>query len=236
MVQLNASEIETVLTTLATTRAIRRYTSDPIPEADLQAMLFAATRAPSGSNRQGFRFVVLTDSPRSVRAKQLLGGVARAMWADKRAADGYDSGSGVRPDSPKARMAATMAHYVDHFDESPCVVLACLERHRAPTVSEGASVYPAVQNLLIAARALGYGGVITMWQAGVEEQLRELLGIPAAVGLHCTVSLGRPAGGGHGPVRRRPMSEVVFGDTWGDAPSWATDPKGTSFTQAGPPK
>jgi nitroreductase len=230
------SDAEIVLRALSTTRAIRRYLPDPIPEADLQAMLFAATRAPTGSNRQGFRFVVLTDSPVAQQAKRLLGDVARAAWADKRVADGYQVGSGSHAMSPKARMAATMNHFVDHFHEAPCVVLACLERHRAPTVTEGASVYPAVQNLLLAARVLGYGGVITMWQAGVEEQLRKVLQIPAEIGLHCTVSLGRPAGGGHGPVRRRPMGEVVFGDTWGVAPEWAVDPEGTRFTQAGPPK
>jgi hypothetical protein len=131
-------------------------------------MMFAATRAPTGSNRQGFRFVVLTDSPVAMKAKHLLGEVARAAWTDKRRSDQYDNGSGAQGDSPKARMAATMDHFVDHFDEVPCVVLACLERHRAPVVTEGASVYPAVQNLLLAARSLGYGGVITMWQAGVQ--------------------------------------------------------------------
>jgi nitroreductase len=229
-------EARIVLDALATTRAIRRYRPEPIPEADLQSILFAATRAPSGSNRQGFRFLVLTDSEVALQAKALLGGVARAAWGEKRSADGYDTGSGARPDSPKARMAATMAHFVDHFHESPCVVLACLERHREPTVTEGASVYPAVQNLLIAARVLGYGGVITMWQAGVEDELRKLLHIPDQVALHCTISLGAPAGRGHGPVRRRPMNEMVFGDQWNVAPSWAVDPEGTAFTKAGPPK
>jgi nitroreductase len=97
-------------------------------------------------------------------------------------------------------------------------------------------VYPAVQNLLLAARALGYGGVIAMWQQGAEAELRSLLGIPDDVALCATVSLGRPAGGGHGPVRRRPMRELVSGDRWGSAPEWAVDPEGTQFTQAGPPR
>jgi nitroreductase len=225
-----------VLEAIATTRAIRRYAAEPIPDDALSKILFAATRAPSGSNRQAFRFLVLTDDERSCTAKALLGGVARAMWAEKRHADGYDERSGSRAESPKARMAATMEHYVDHFEDAPVVVLACLERYRSPSPTEGASVYPAVQNLLLAARALGYGGVITMWQAGVEQELRELLNIPEPVALHATISLGRPAGGGHGPVRRRPMHELVYGSTWGQAPSWAVDPPGTQFTSAGPPK
>jgi nitroreductase len=225
-----------MLEAIATTRAIRRYRPEPIPDADLAKMMFAATRAPSGSNRQGFRFVVLTDGIVATQAKQLLGDVAKATWADKRVSDGYNSGTGSQSNSPKARMAATMEHFVDHFHEAPCVVIACLVRHRAPVFTEGASVYPAVQNLLLSARALGYGGVITMWQAGAEPELRSLLQIPDDVGLHCTISLGRPAGGGHGPVRRRPMSEVVFGSTWGNAPDWAIDPAGTQHTQAGPPQ
>lgn len=224
------------LDVLATTRAIRRYRPDPIPPADLQKILFAASRAPTGSNRQGFHFVVLTDSEKSRAAKKLLGNVAKAVWADKREADGYDAGSGAAADTPKARMAATMAHFVEHFENAPAVVIPCLRRHRAPTPSEGASVYPAVQNLLLAARALGYGGVITMWQQGVEAQLREIVGIPDEIALCATIPLGRPVGAGHGPVRRRPLAELVSGDTWGMAPGWAVDPEGTRFTQAGPPR
>lgn len=223
------------LDVLATTRAIRRYLPEPIAETDLQKILFAATRAPTGSNRQGFHFVVLTNTEKSREAKRLLGTVARTVWAEKRQADGYESGSGVAGDSPKARMAATMAHFVEHFEEAPVVVIPCLRRHRAPTPTEGASVYPAVQNLLLAARALGYGGVITMWQQGVEDELRALLGIPTDIAMCATIPLGRPVGG-HGPVRRRPLKELVSGDTWGVAPEWAVDPQGTTFTQAGPPR
>ncbi|MEC7175361.1 MAG: nitroreductase family protein, partial [Actinomycetota bacterium] len=100
---------------LATTRAIRRYTNEPIPEADLNKMLFAATRAPSGSNRQPFRFMVFTDNERSQHVKQLIAQAAQSLWNEKRSDDGYDQGSGIEDDSPKARMARTMQHYVDHF-------------------------------------------------------------------------------------------------------------------------
>ena len=87
----------------------RRYRDEPIPDHVLRDMLFAATRAPSGSNRQPFRFVVLTDSPRAKKAKALIGETARQFWAQKRANDQYDKGSGADPDSPKSRMARTMA-------------------------------------------------------------------------------------------------------------------------------
>ncbi|MGQ0832693.1 MAG: nitroreductase family protein [Microthrixaceae bacterium] len=219
---------------LATTRAIRRFTTDPIPEADLATILWHASRAPSGSNRQPFRFVVLRDSPSAREAKALLGRSFREMWATKREADGYERGTGVEGSSPKARMARTMQHFVDHFEEAPVVVLPCLVRYRAPYPSEGASVYPACQNLLLAARALGYGGVMTVWHAFVEDELRALLGIPDEVAIAATIPLGRPAGA-HGPVRRRPLAELVFEDRWDQPAPWALDPPGTRFTSAGPP-
>ena len=220
---------------LASTRAIRRYRDEAIPEAHLRDMLFAATRAPSGSNRQPFRFMVLTDSEPAAKAKQLIAGAAQAIWQAKEQNDGYAKGSGVDPNSPKSRMASTMRGYVDGFASVPALVLPCLVRYRAPDPMEGASVYPAVQNLLLAARGLGYGGVITGFHRPVEDDLKALLGIPEEVFISCTVTLGKPQGN-HGPVRRRPMEELVFADAWDSSPTWAVDPPGTRFTSAGPPK
>ncbi len=220
---------------LMTTRAIRRYRDEPVPEAALRAMLFAATRAPSGSNRQPFRFIVLTDGPKAQAAKALIGSAARAVWDAKRRNDGYDRGSGAETDSPKARMARTMQRYVDQFEDAPVLVLPCMVRYRAPSPLEGASVYPAVQNLLLAARALGYGGVITGFHGAVDAELRALLEIPDEAFIAATLTLGKPEGR-HGPVRRRPLAELVFEESWGSAPDWAVDPPGTRYTSAGPPK
>ncbi len=215
-----------VLEALATTRAIRRYRYDePVAEADLARIMFAASRAPSGSNRQLFRFLVLRDGPRAQQAKALLGEAFRSGWEVKKATDGYDPGPGAAPASRKARTARALEEYVANFERIPVVILACLVRHRRPTPTEGASVYPACQNLLVAARALGYGGVMTMWHGGVEAQLRELLEIPEGVAVAATITLGRPAGR-HGPVRRKPLREFVYEDGWGQAASWALDPPG----------
>ncbi|NND74348.1 MAG: nitroreductase family protein [Ilumatobacter sp.] len=194
---------------IATTRAIRRYTSDPVTDADLEQMLWAASRAASGSNRQPFRFVILRDGPNAVSARRLLGTSFRTGWSAKREADGY------RP----SRFADSMQHYVDHFEEVPVVVLVCLERYRPPSPYEGASVYPACQNLLLAARALGYGGALTMWHLGVETELRELLGIPDPVALSACITIGVPAGR-HGPLKRKPLGQLSFDDRWGRAPEW----------------
>ncbi len=221
------SEVEPVglLEGLATTRAIRRYKPDPISDEDLSTILWHAGRAPSGSNRQKFRFLVLRDGPLAKQAKALLGEAFRAGWKEKSSTDGYIKDGYVEnvPDSPKERMARTMQHFVDNFEQAPVVVLACLVRYRAATHTEGASVYPAVQNLLLAARALGYGGVITGWHSPVEPELRELLSIPTEVAIHAVVPLGRPVGK-HGPVRRLPLSEIVYDDRWGNPASWAVEP------------
>jgi nitroreductase len=220
---------------IASTRAIRHYLDEPVPPEALRAMFFAATRAPSGSNRQPFRFIVLTDGPNARAAKSLIGESARAAWGGKRVDDGYDEGSGARDDSPKARMARAMQRYVDEFERVPVLVLPALVRYREPTPFEGASIFPACQNLLLAARALGYGGVLTGWHYSVEAELRALLGVPEAVFLAATITIGKPAGH-HGPVRRRPLPELVYGEAWEDAPDWAVDPPGTEHTAAGPPR
>jgi nitroreductase len=220
---------------MATTRAIRRYRPDPIPEADLAAILWHATRAPSGSNRQPARYLVLREGPAATEAKALLGEAFRLGWGAKRDVHGFDRGSGADPTSPKARAARAMQAYVDNIERTPAIVLPCIIRWQPPHISDGASVYPACQNLLLAARALGYGGVLSMWHLLVESDLRRILGIPDEAVIAGTITLGVPEGR-HGPVRRLPLRSVVYDDTWGGDAAWAVDPPGTRFTSAGPPR
>ncbi len=155
---------------------------------------------------------MLRDGPNATTAKALLGDAFRAGWNAKREADGY------RP----TPFAESMQRYVDRFEQTPVVVLVCLDRYRSPSPYEGASVYPACQNLLLAARALGYGGALTMWHLGVEAELRELLDIPDAAALSACITLGVPEGN-HGPVKRKPLAAVAFDDAWGQSPTWITD-------------
>jgi nitroreductase len=220
---------------LCTTRAIRRYRPEAVPDHVLRDILFAASRAPSGSNRQPFRFLVLTDGPKAEGAKRIVAEGARQAWGVKRSTDRYDRGSGADQTSRKAAMARTMEAYVDHLDEVPVLILPCLVRHRDPHPIDGASIYPACQNLLLAARALGYGGVMTSWNLLVDTELRAALGIPDDVFVAGAISLGRPQGH-HGPVRRRPLEELVYLDEWGATAPFAADPPGTRYTAAGPPR
>lgn len=209
---------------LITTRAIRRYRPDDIPDDDLNSMLFAATRAPSGHNRQPFRFLVVRRTAEMAEVRAVLTRGYQAAWAPNREEpDDVDT-------SRKARMARTMSHFVDHIGEAPVLVFACLDlRVHASDLAAGASVFPACQNLLLAARALGYGGVMTNWHQRVADELGPLLGLPDDVTIAATIPLGRPVGG-HGPVRRLPLPQLVFQDQWGAPAPWAVDPPGTRYT------
>jgi nitroreductase len=208
---------------IATARSIHRYRFDPIPDEDLAKILYAATRAPSGTNRQPFRFVVLRDGERACRAKALLGESFRSGWGHKAGSEGWQKRSDSGRSTRRIRSMAAMQHFVDNFERIPVVVLACLVRFREPHHGEGASIFPACQNLLLAARALGYGACFSGWHHAVEAELKELLGIPEEVVLSLTITVGRPEGR-HGPVRRFPVQELVFDDGWECPATWVSDP------------
>lgn len=230
-----AADTVGLLEGIASTRSIRRYRDEPVPDDVLRDICFAASRAPTGSNRQPFRLIVLTDGAVADEAKRLVADAAARIWDRKRRDDGYEGGSGIADDSPKARMARSMDEHIAGLRNVPALVLPVLVRYRDPAETEGASVYPAMQNLLLAARGRGYGGVVAMWHIPVEAELRGLLEIPADAMIAATVTLGKPVGG-HGPVRRRPLEHFVFDGPWGSTPAWAIDPPGTRHTSAGPPR
>jgi nitroreductase len=200
-----------VFEAMSTARAIRRYTPDPISDDVLRRCLEAATWAPSGGNRQNWRFVVL----RSPDVRVVLGETYRSAWARAKFDYGL-TGEEARDDpSPRARMGRTMQHFVDHMEDTPVFVLFCLKgRGRRPALAEGGSIYPAMQNFVLAARAQGVGTVLTTFFLEAEPQLRQLIGIPDEWMLAGLLPLGYPVGH-HGPVRRRPVEEVSYLDTWG---------------------
>jgi nitroreductase len=211
---------------LATTRSIRNYTDEPVSEAALARVLHLATRAPSGSNRQPFRFIVLRDGPVSLQVRQLLADGAREVWDAKRATNEFPDRA---ENTPTSRMLASMDAYVANLATAPVIVLPCMIRYRDPVVTEGASIYPAVQNLLLGARSVGLGGALTMFHQFRDAEIRAALAIPDDAFIAATVTIGHPRGS-HGPVRRKPLDQVVFEEAWGSAPAWAVDPPGTRFT------
>jgi hypothetical protein len=130
-------------------------------------------------------------------------------------------------------MGDTMQNFVDHFEEIPVIFLVCADSVTGSTERDASQVFPAIQNLLLGARALGYGGTISMWHHDIEDDLRKVLSIPDTAYMFATVPLGRPVGG-HGAVRRLPISDVVYEDSWEATPEWAVDPPGTRFSGISP--
>jgi nitroreductase len=165
------------------------------------------------------RYVVLRRSEASLPARRFLGDAFREFWAGKAAKERWWEGSGAQADTRKGRAARTMQHYVDHFEEIPVVILVCMLPLRPIDPTYVGSVYPACQNLLLAARALGYGATLAQFHMPFERELKELLEIPEDVFVAATITLGRPAGG-HGPLRRKPLAEVVFENSWGQPADW----------------
>ena len=189
-------------------------------------MLHLATRAPSGSNRQPFRFVVLRDGPVALRVRALLAEGAGEVWAEKTERGEFPD---TTPNSPTARMAATMDHYVANLATAPVIILPCMIRYRDRSELEGASIYPAVQNLLLAARSQGLGGALTGFHSYRKDEIAAEIGLPENAFIAATVTIGVPAGS-HGPVRRKPLDQLVFEDRWEAPAPWAVDPPGTRFT------
>lgn len=177
-----------------TTRAMRRLDpSRPVSDADIRTMLAAATKAASGGNRQPARWIVVTD--RDVRRR--LGEVY------KRCATKLLEGD---EDSPLTRSSW---HLVEHFGDAPVLIVACTEGpNRRP-----ASVFPAIQNLMLAARALGLGTTLTTAHLEDEDTVRQILGLPDDVVTYCIIPIGYPLGR-WAEAQRRPVEEVAFRDRW----------------------
>jgi len=199
---------------MSTARTIRRFTEEPVDDATLARCLEAATWAPSGANAQAWRFVVL-------RSPELRAVVATAA---ARALEVIEPVYGMtRPaeDDHSRRARTNRATYElhDRADEFTSVLFL---QERFPQASElllGGSIFPAMQNFLLAARALGLGTCLTSWASyGGEPLLRAAVGIPDNWMLAGHVVVGWPRGN-HGPVRRRPLSEVVFLDRWDERAS-----------------
>ena len=210
MVPVMASTSSDVWEVLSTARTIRRFTDDPVDDATLTRCLRAATWAPSGANAQAWRFVVL-------RSPELRAAVARAA-ADALAVIEPVYGM-TRPSTddtgPVARNNRATYELHDRAAEFTSVLFT---QKKFPTASElllGGSIFPAMQNFLLAARAQGLGACLTSWASyGGEAILREAVGVPDDYLLGGHIVLGWPKGR-HGPLRRRPLRDAVYLDHWG---------------------
>ena len=206
---------------MSTLRAVRRLRKDPVPDDVLRKVLTAATWAPSGGNRQEWRFLAVTDA----EAKRVLRELYHPIFA--RYAKGYDAALEKMAEPQRTRtkrMVDSAMHLAERFDEAPVIVVVCtmvqslaitdanLDR---PCIVGGASIYPAVQNLMLACRAVGLGATLTTLLCGEEPKIQQLLGIPKEWATAAYVPIGYPEGKGFGPVARKPVEEVAFRDRWG---------------------
>ncbi len=190
-----------------TQRAIRRLDPDrPIAAADLKIMMDAASKAPTGANIQPVRMLVVTDRAKIASFGELY---HEAWWAKRADAYGWEPDQEIPADSPY-RMPALLA---SEMAAAPAVVLVF--SHDAP----GVSVYPTVQNLMLAARGLGVGSVLTTLHASVMDRVNDLFSVPTDVRFHCCVPLGYPRGN-FGSTHRLPTSGTTFLDSWGSPPPW----------------
>ena len=207
-----------VFEALYTTRAMRRVKPDPIPDEVVQSMLDAAVRSPSGGNTQNWRFVVVTDA--AVRDR--LGELYAEAWDELTSTvyRGRLEAARGRGDEGTVRVLESAQWLADHFAVAPVVVLAF---HRNdPT---GASIYPAVWSLMLAARAHGVGTTLTtvlgMFRGS---EVAEALGVPEdkgwtnAAAVPCGYPLGR-----WGLAKRAPAHDVTYVDRWGAPPPWTVD-------------
>jgi nitroreductase len=195
---------------MQTTRSMRRLKPDRVPAALIRKILEAAVSAPSGGNMQRWRFLVIRDR----EIKKTVGAYYKRAW-DEIARPRYSQGDPAPGTDPErfSRMLDAAQYLADHIHEAPVWIVPCM--HGAnPTRTAGSSIYPAIQNMLLAARALGLGATLTTLYLNFEKEVEAALGLPSDVHSYALIPIGYPMGR-FGPVRRVPLTEVVFEDRWG---------------------
>jgi len=201
---------------IQTTRAMRRLKPDAVPDELVRKVIEAGICGPSGGDTQHWRFIVVKDPEIKKRIQVCY----------KRALDDFLPRYRSAPPPPgksqaqKNRMQAAVEYLTDHFHEAPVLIVCCLmgDSGRGAGLQKmlGASIYPAVQNMLLAARALGLGATLTTRHLIYEKEVDEILGLPEKAQTFAIIPLGYPMGR-FGPVAREPVEAVTFIDRWGSS-------------------
>lgn len=193
---------------MRSTRSMRRLKPDPVPDDLLRQILEAGTSAANGGNMQSWQFLVIRDPA----IKAAAGAWYRKSWHEI-VGPRYSAAApapGTTPDQ-FARMLAAAEYLADHFHEAPVWIVPCAPGPR----NAGSSVFPAVQNILLACRALGLGCTLTTLHLNFEKDIEAAMGLPADVHSYAILPIGYPMGK-FGPIRRAPLESVVYQDRWGD--------------------
>ena len=195
-----------------TCRSMRRLRSDPVPDELIYRVLDAGIRAPSGGGVQAWRFVVVTEPD----VKSRIAEIYQRGW---RIAEKQYAAAGASPGEDKNMRAA--AYLAEHLAEAPVLLFACLRARRihaqrlaAPDAANflrimGGSIYPAVQNILLACRALGLGATLTTVTTQYEDEVKAILGLPEYITTYAMIPIGYPVGR-FGPVTRVPVEQLTW--------------------------
>ena len=188
-------------------RAIRHLKPDPVPDELIRKVLDAGIRAPNGGNAQRWAFIVIKDKEMRRKIAERYRNVP---------VPAHPSGT-----VSQQRADASADYLTQHLAEVPVFILVCIRHDGSPSdIQRGASIYPAVQNMLLAARGLGLGSTMTTRQRReFENEIKEWLGIPENVETAALLPLGYPEQESpYGPTTRKPVEEVAYGERWGE--SW----------------
>ena len=195
-----------------TTRAMRRLKPDPVPEEDLFAIVEAGTKAPCGGNIQNWGFVIVTDAEIRRRLGTIYRELGEEWFRDKVLAD---------PNlEPERRQVYENAMYlVEHMSEAPAIILTCM-RGKLPSTPETSaayygSIFPAVQNIILAARERGLGTTLTTLHTFRQQDVREAVGLPNNVNAICLIPVGYPQRQWSEP-KREPAAAVIHWNRWGN--------------------
>ena len=198
-----------------TQRAIRRLKTDPVDDEVVLRLIDLALRAPTASNGQGWEFIVVKDP----RVKKALARLNRQVWRLFAPIGRWVT----RHDAKRRRLLTAVLWQADHLEEAPVIVVACLKGKHIPFLHISAasyfgSIFPAVQNLLLAARAVNLGAALTTIPLWNLFAVRRLLGLPWNITPCAVIPLGWPLGR-YGPTTRKPVREVVSFDRFGRRPA-----------------
>ena len=189
-------------------RAMRRLESRDVPEADLIQLIDAANQAPSGSNSQNARWVVVRDASQKRKLADL----------NRKHAEPYSAPQRANPPNEKhKRLVDAVVWQMDHMHEIPALIVACFDY---PEKVEGLGVYrsagsvwPGIQNILLTARSLGLGAAPTTLALRDQDAVREVLNLPETFAALCLIPVGYPKGK-FGPVKRKPVEDIMRFDRW----------------------
>ncbi len=206
---------------MSTLRAVRRLRPDPIADEVLQRILQAAAWAPSGGNAQPWRIIAVRDE----QLRKAVGDLYRPQWQvyGENARRGVEHLQGEAR-TKRERMLDACDHLGEHMGEAPVLLVFCFNpNHMAitdaelgrPSVVGGGSVYPALQNAMLACVSEGVGCTLTTLLCYEEAPLKALLQIPDDWYTCAVMPIGWPVRGGHGPISRRPVNKLCFADTFG---------------------